>query len=131
MLLLGPPLGFATVLLRRRFAGVRLADPQNQRAVELLAKLRSAGQEGSDELQLALREYLGMRLGLPAASLTFVDVAPALRERGASDDTLKRLERVFNSFEARRYAAGAAAELTPAEAAELAGEACQSLEEMS
>ncbi len=117
-------------MLGGRFKGKKSDHPDDRRSAELLASLSVAGEKGSDELQLALRNYLGFRLGLHPASLTYVDVAPELRRRGASEETLAKLERVFNSFEASRYAGGAGADLTAAEAGRLASEACGSLEEL-
>ncbi len=130
LLLLGPPFGFLALLWRRRLAGVRSIKPHDQQAAELLSELRRAGGQGSDEVQSSLRRYLGLRLGLPAASLTFVDVAPELRRRGVSAEGLETFKRVFDSFEAGRYAGGAAAEMSPEEAARQAAEACASLEEL-
>ena len=56
----------------------------------------------------AIREYLGSRLRMPAAALTFADVAERLEQGGVDGETLSGLKRIFERCEAGSYAGGAA-----------------------
>lgn len=132
--LFAPPLGWL-VLWGFTAWGRRGADPARRRAQRAFRELQSelAALEGlGDEREIhrrlldALREYLGARLSLPAAALTFRDVEakPAVRE-----ETLQGLKDLFEQLEAGSYAGGALAEADSAGLIAEARRACKRLEE--
>lgn len=58
------------------------------------------------ELLEAVRTYLGDKLGVPAAALTYGDVRGPLTDRGVSDQLLGDLKEVFTVCEMNQYGAG-------------------------
>jgi hypothetical protein len=97
-----------TILVRRR-----RADPMASRSrkawpnlVKALRKAQSADPGGmaSEIILNAFRNYLGDKLQIPSAALTFKDVKTPLKEQGVDRDTLDRLEAIFMKCEAGRYA---------------------------
>ncbi len=65
--------------------------------------------EVHDAVMQALRLYLGHRLGLPPAALTFNDAGERLEQAGVSSQVLARLRELMHACEASRYGGGAAA----------------------
>ena len=57
----------------------------------------------------ALREYLGARLAIPSGAITYRDTHAALEQRGAGDDTLAGLKRLFDDCEIGHFGGSAAA----------------------
>ena len=55
----------------------------------------------------ALRNYLGAKLDTAPGALTFNDVHRPLQKRGAQEQTLARLKRLFADIEARQFAGNA------------------------
>lgn len=77
-------------------------------------KLLGGDADAQSKVLEEIRRYLGARLHLPAAALTYRDVNPALRRRGVDDNSLAALEALFRECEAGHYAgAGVATEGTP------------------
>lgn len=106
----------ASCLVRRRR---RSAAAEGVRARGALAGLReriaeirdgaASGDAGrSADIEAALREYLGGRLGMATASLTYGDVAGLLRSRDVPESVLAALDMLFEACQARRFAAGSA-----------------------
>jgi hypothetical protein len=100
---------FSGMMIVRR----RRADPLASRGrkawphlVRALRKAQSVDSGGmATEIILnAFRDYLGDKLRIPSAALTFNDVKMPLKEKGVSRDNLDRLETVFIKCEAGRYA---------------------------
>jgi hypothetical protein len=58
------------------------------------------------ELLDAIRTYLGVKLGVPAAALTFDDVQGPLTDRGVPESVVDDLQAVFTACEANQYGAG-------------------------
>jgi hypothetical protein len=117
VLILPPLLYFAllgvTLFLRRRNA-----DPLSLRAKKAGSKLEatlkhartaSSNQEKIDIILGAFKQYLGDKLRLPAAALTFNDVRDFLKDRGVEQGTFERLKSFFETCEAERYAGNSGA----------------------
>ena len=90
----------------------RHADPSAMRAKKaygtLLTDLKTAGrnasgQESTDFILLALRNYLGDKLRIPPGALVFRDVRDALAEKSVTQDMLESLKTIFEQCEASRY----------------------------
>ncbi|MGK5092156.1 BatD family protein [Deltaproteobacteria bacterium TL4] len=62
--------------------------------------------EGYAVILGAVRQYLGTKLNLASAALTYPDVRDKLLHRGVDDETLERVKRLFDECEAKRYAGG-------------------------
>ncbi len=119
-LLLGPswlmglgflPLSFVGCLIFSLVMRKRRSDPGAVRArgahralKKRMAALDGRGTGTEGMLLEALRAYLGARLRMPPAALTFVEVEGPLRERGISEDDLRRLEALILRCEAGQYA---------------------------
>ncbi len=107
-----PPLAYAGlagfVFVRRR----GLANPALRRSkrahAELAQRLRAIDQENPAAaygvLLESLQAYLGAKLGLSAAALTYEDAAAPLTQRGADDALLLELREIFQECEASQYA---------------------------
>ena len=52
----------------------------------------------------ALQGYLGRKLRVPGAAITFADVSRRIREAGVTDEQAAALEALFHECEAGRYA---------------------------
>lgn len=110
-----PPLIFFSLLGFTLLVRWREADPVARKAKQayrvLSRTLRKQKPGDSDEYYAAvlnaLREYLGAKLGLAAAALTFADVEPALAARGADSELIAEVRRIFERCEAGRYAGAA------------------------
>lgn len=76
----------------------------------------------------AVRSYLGARLRVPAASLTYADAEPGLKDNGADADTMTSLKNIFEQCEAGSYAGGGAATRAPADLLERAQRTVRKLE---
>lgn len=120
--LAAPPLCYLA-LLGWTLAQRRGGDPAARRAQRAwreydasLQKLALAIGEADFHARLlaVIHEYLGAKLGLPAAALTFADVRSRISEYTASDSFLPELETLFRQCEAGRYAAGAFGDADPA-----------------
>lgn len=115
-LLLTPPLLFGAAAagrLAQRAGGFRAETRRRRQArAKLEAALAGAG-DGPDAYTAALdglRAYLGAHLGLNASALTYADAEGPLRRRGAGEESLAGLRKVFDTCEAHRYAGGATPE---------------------
>jgi len=110
-----PLLGYLVLLVATTTVRRRQADPaavEARRAYRQLAKALKAARaapEGSGAVLEALRAYLGRKLRVPGAALTFRDVEAPLRERGVDPQALERLQALFEQCEAGRYAGAAPA----------------------
>ncbi len=98
----------SVVIIRKR-----QSDPAAMRAKKaygtLLADLKTvgrnaSGQESTDLILRALRNYLGDKLRIAPGALVFKDVRDVLAERGVTPDLLGRLKTIFEQCEASRYA---------------------------
>ncbi len=78
-------------------------------ALDDLSDMDAGADEQDAALLLALRQYLGDRLGLPAGSLTFSTVRENLAEREIDDEIIDALDGLFTRCEAGRYAPGSLA----------------------
>jgi len=108
-LLAAPPLVYfalwAGLSIRRR----RDANPAATRARRAFTTLNrdvAAARGDAAALLAALTRYLGDRLNLPAAALTYPDIAAALGKRGMAPGSLAALKDVFGRLEEARYAGG-------------------------
>jgi hypothetical protein len=99
---------FSVITVRKRNV-----DPLAMRAKKayrtLLADLKTAGhkasgQETTDIILNALRNYLGDKLRMPPGALLFNDVRDLLAEKGVTKDALENLKNIFEQCEASRYA---------------------------
>ena len=91
---------------------------QHEQAAARLEAALAGAAGGSDPYGPALealREYVGIKLGLNASALTFADARAPLAARGASAESLAALERVFNTCEAHRYSGGASSAASASE----------------
>lgn len=124
MLLVLPPLGYGAlwgflVMAQRR--GRDLTGRRAKRAYRDFTKSLSRLEEqpsGGDMhsgLLEALRGYLGAKLDLPPGALTFADLRSELERRGAGEETLAELRRLFEHCEAGRYAGGGHASEDPSQ----------------
>lgn len=103
---------FVLVSVRRR----RLSDPDGARSRKALTvfvrRVKGMSSEtterGWTDLLDALRHYLGDKLRMDGAALTFADVEGILNERGIDAETARRLEAVFAVCEQGRYGGGLA-----------------------
>lgn len=115
LVLLFPPLVFFLCLMVRFFLVLRQKNPATLQARKALAifqkelKKLPAAPDDSAYLHLAaaLRRYLGSRLKLPAASITYNDVDAALAEKGAPEAIRHDLRTLFEICEAASYGAAA------------------------
>jgi hypothetical protein len=114
-LLILPPVLYLVLLIGVLWHRNRNSDPaalRSRRAwgefVKALNKLK--GQTDSDHLPglvlEAVREYIGSKLHQTSGALTFRDVEDGLKERGAADDIINNLRKLFQECEASRYAGG-------------------------
>lgn len=118
-----------TLYVRRRNL-----NPEARRARKAYGKLRaeltkvSGGKQ--DYLQIcsgvleALRVYLGSKLRIPSASMTYRDAEEALQKYRITPSLLEKLQKIFTTCEAGRYAGnvGGTAESLPEETDALAKE---------
>ena len=113
-----PPLAYfgflAFVLIQRRQTDpavrkARRAYRDFSVALDDLSDTSAGTDEQDAALLVALRQYLGDRLGLPAGSLTFSAVRENLDERDIDDEIINDLEDLFTRCEAGRYAPGSLA----------------------
>ena len=113
-----PPLGYFVLLGFLLWQG-RQTDPVLRKArraygcltatLDHLPETASDAAEQDAALLVALRQYLGDRLGLPAGSLTFADVRDDLEGRDIDSEIISELEGLFARCEAGRYAPGSLA----------------------
>lgn len=134
--LAAPPLGYLA-LLGWTFAQRRGGNPAARRAQRAwrqydasLKRLALATGDADFHARLlaVIHEYLGAKLGLPAAALTFADVRARISEHTAADSFLPDLETLFRQCEAGRYAAGAFGEADPARLITDARSICEQIE---
>lgn len=114
-----PPVVYVLLLGAMTVSRIRQADPaaiKARRAYgELTRRTKAVARthvkdapEGFGELLDAARNYLGSKLRLSAAAITWRDVEPRLRERSIDAATLTELKQIFDECEARRYAGAGA-----------------------
>jgi hypothetical protein len=112
LLLGGPPLLSAGVLLVQR-RHRRLRDDlgysrQRQARRQALARIAAAAAAAAaDRTELvagALGGYVADRCNLPAGATTSADLVQALRDRGAADAVVERVDELMQRCEAARYA---------------------------
>lgn len=121
LLLLLPPALFvvlASFRVYQKYGGGRAAERNRKQAAARLEAALAGAAGGSDPYGPALealREYVGIKLGLNASALTFADARAPLAARGASAESLAALERVFNTCEAHRYSGGASSAASASE----------------
>ena len=123
----------ATTTVRRRQADpaaivARRAFGQLAKTLKLLRSASAADPAVSGAVLEALRAYLGRKLRVEGAALTYRDVVGPLRERGVADDTLGVLEHLFTQCEAGRYAGGSGASKGGASFADQALDLAKALE---
>jgi hypothetical protein len=109
-----PPALFALAAaagaVRRRKEGARGA--RRKALADLQNRLNEAEADPADgnvweAIRSGLREFLLRRLDLPPGALTADSVAEELRERGITEDTVKRLQDLYARCEEHRYTGGA------------------------
>jgi len=87
----------------------------------------SGGRLAAGAVLQAFRNYLGKKLRLPPAALTWGDVESLLRQRGVAPETLNSVQDLFHQCEAGHYAGATTAE-TPADLPERARSLAKALE---
>ncbi len=111
-----PPVLYLAVLLAAVMIRKKQTDAKNLYAKKAYSELRKnlkkirksdASALPPDAVLNALRQYLGVRLGLPFRAMVFADVAPVLKAKGVSGELLSELETIFTVCEAGRYAGAA------------------------
>lgn len=107
-----PPVLYCALLSLTLFIRRRKSDPLSLRArradSKLEAALKKVPQASSDQEKInvtlaAFRQYLGDKLKMPAAALTFNDVKGLLKDCGVEQGTLESLKSFFETCEAGRY----------------------------
>lgn len=108
-----PPLLYALIFGLTAAIRRRNADPLSQKARKAFSQFarvcsKAAAKDGkaSHVLLDAMREYLGSKLKIPSAAISFKDVEPLLSARGVDQDTMARLRLFFERCEAENYAGG-------------------------
>ena len=111
-----PLLVYLTLLTFMRVRKTRLSNAEKVRAVKAYGVFKgrmkrldfSAGREGDfcEQLLEALRSYLGDKLQLQGAALTFADVSKHLHDQDVAPDTVKKLEELFTLCEQGSYGGG-------------------------
>jgi hypothetical protein len=110
LLLIAPPVAWASVagfVMARRRDQLHPESRRARRALGEVQKRLDAAQAASaapGALLEALRAYLGHRLGIPAAAMTFEDARKALVAKGLDEEALAELRTVFGECEAWQYA---------------------------
>ncbi len=116
-----PFLGYVSLLIFVTVRRRRTADPRRDRSRKAFAvfrrkveKLAAGGESGIGGdahavLLEAVRTYLGDRLALPAASLTFLDVRRRLEDHGVDAALTARIGELFAACEQGSYGGGASA----------------------
>lgn len=135
LLALLPPLAYCGLLTYATAMRRRLADPLGFRARaagrRLTSDLKGIGAGSEREIAAAVleafRRYLGAKLRLPAAALTYADAEGPLRARGVGAEPLAALRDLLGVCEACRFA-GCASEGGPAETLEKARAIASELE---
>jgi hypothetical protein len=125
--LAAPPGAYVVLLTGAIWVRRRRSDPsaaRRRRAFSRAARvLRRA--DGSEERILdALRQYFSDKFSFPGAAVTVADVRDRLTARGLDDETTRRVEQLFETCEAGRYAGHA---LSGTDRAALAGDALKLL----
>jgi len=115
-LTLVPPVFYVLLFSGVNMLRRRNVDPLKSRARKAYGRLTkalkdargvsSAGESYGIILE-AFRNYLGDKLGLPKAALTFKDVKDPLAAKGVHKDELEQLKALFEKCEAGRYAGNA------------------------
>jgi len=119
VLLAVPPGAFAALVASSVVRRRRGAAAAGVRARGALARFRErivairGGQTSCDtgrvaEIEAAVREYLGDRLGMVAGAMTTGDVAGPLRASGAAEPVVAALGALFGACQAQRFAPEAA-----------------------
>lgn len=110
-----PPFAYVVVLALTVIIRRRNADPMSLKARKAFGKFaRTCNEAGSSSgktssvLLDAMREYLGGRLKMPSAAMSFSDVEMPLSAGGVDRDTLSALKVFFQQCEAESYAGGSA-----------------------
>jgi hypothetical protein len=132
-----PPLVYLGLLGFTLYGRWRDSDPaarRSRQALKSLSRSMSALKPADTDEYYAgvldsLRRYLGDKLGVTAASLTFADVKPALERRGADGKTVEQLGQLFDRCEAGRYAGAAFGSADPSELAQSVEDIARKLEE--
>jgi hypothetical protein len=133
-----PPLAYLALLIATTLVRRSRADPAAREAKrayrELRRNLRALGRLPADDPSVpgavlqAFRDYLGGKLHLSSAAITYGDVEPLLDQRGVAAEGLGALQRLFHHCEAGRYAGGAGAVEEPASLVEQALALAKALE---
>jgi len=111
-----PPFAWVVIFGVAVFVRRRRADPQGVRAGRAYREFRrrcrasGVGAGSCNALLDAVRVYLGDRLGVSGAALTFSDAAPLLVARGLEKPVLDKLQDVFAKCEAMTYAGNGASD---------------------
>jgi len=87
----------------------------------------SGGRPSGGGVLRAFRNYLGKKLRLPPAAITWGDVESLLRQRGVAPETLHSVQDLFHECEAGHYAGATTAE-SPTEMAKKARSLAKALE---
>lgn len=111
-LIVFPPLAYFAAAIAVWLIHRKYADPRAVRArrawTHLAKSLNSLSLDGSPQVPegvlIALRTYLGDKLGLASGALTFRDVKELLRQRRVREETIQSLQDLFRTCEASRYA---------------------------
>lgn len=112
-----PPLAYAALAIFMMIRRRGLANPALRRSryalAELNRRLAAVGGAGPDaacgQILESLRAYLGAKLGLSEAALTYEDVHGPLQRRGVDEHSLAALRELFRECEASQYAGQSAA----------------------
>ena len=111
-----PPFIYIILLTGINIVRTRNADPKKIKARKaygnLIKSLKNArGSSSAPDacgiIQDSFRDYLGDKLGIPKAGLTFNDVKKDLSSRGVDHGSLDRLKNLFHECEAGRFAGNA------------------------
>ncbi|MBN1256339.1 MAG: hypothetical protein JXA52_01390, partial [Planctomycetes bacterium] len=96
----------ATTMIRRRNANPAALQARRAYSVLVADLNKVTGKDPNQAYDLlleALQQYLGAKLRLPAAALTFREVEGPLKNRGVNDSSLQELRQIFTLCEAGRY----------------------------
>lgn len=110
---------YLVLLLFVRMRQERIADPDKFRSKKAFTtfkqNMKTLGKEQENEAETyehllrAIRSYLGDKLKIEGAALTFKDAQEFLKDKGVDTELIQSLEELFSRCEQGRYGGGSAA----------------------
>ncbi|MBU0482920.1 MAG: BatD family protein [Proteobacteria bacterium] len=108
LFLIFPPALYILLLAGRYYQNRKSRDPQGHRARKAQRKFSTEINKIKTanilRLEECLRQYLGAKLALAPGAITYKDVQPRLQKKGIPAEILNELKKIFDQFEAQRYA---------------------------